>query len=581
MADLGARSYRFSVSWSRVLPNGTGVTNERGLDFYQRLVDALLGSGVKPLINLFHWDLPQVLQDRGGFADPQVVGWFTDYAALLASKLGDRVKDWMTFNEPAVFAFLGHADGIHAPGLRDWPTAIRVADNQLRAHASAAEAIRAVVDQAKIGIAIDVNQVAPATNSERDRVAASQWSSARDAWFLDPLFGRGYPALGLDAHREAGHLEGVDLGEPPAGNLDYLGLNYYRRDSVSARSDRAFDWDVGAQTGSEQTQMGWHVASDGLRDVLLELNQTYRPREIVVSENGAAYPDTVEEGSRVRDQGRQAYLARHVAAAADALRAGVPLTGYYVWSLLDNYEWSLGYTRRFGLVHVDFASQRRTPKDSARWFQRLIAPGADPMRPRRARARRSLLDGAGQEPSHEGTLQQQEDDQRHDHRHERARGQDVPLATAVAVEHQQRRWQHPLLLAGAQEDQRHQEVVPDPQELEDREGADGRDRQRQHESDEHLEMRRAVDGGRLEQVAWQLRHEVVQQEDGQRQAECRVREPDAQERAVEPDAARTAEGPGSATSAAARPTGRRQPRTAARGMGNGSRRRHTQQTPRS
>ena len=163
MADLGARSYRFSVSWSRVLPNGTGVLNERGLDFYQRLVDALLGSGVQPLINLFHWDLPQVLQDRGGFADPQVVGWFIDYAALLASKPRPS-RHWMTFNEPAVFAFLGHADGIHAPGLRDWPTAIRVADNQLRAHASAAEAIRTLVDQAKIGVAIDVNQVAPATD---------------------------------------------------------------------------------------------------------------------------------------------------------------------------------------------------------------------------------------------------------------------------------------------------------------------------------------------------------------------------------------------------------------------------------
>ena len=159
----------------------------------------------------------------------------------------------MTFNEPAVFAFLGHADGIHAPGLRDWPTAIRVADNELRAHAAAAEAIRALVDGAKVGMAIDVNQVAPATDSERDRVAADQWSSARDAWFLDPLFGRGYPALGLEAHREAGHLEGVDLADPPAGDLDYLGLNYYRRDSVSARSDRAFDWDDrrGARFGAD------------------------------------------------------------------------------------------------------------------------------------------------------------------------------------------------------------------------------------------------------------------------------------------------------------------------------------------
>ena len=217
---------------------------------------------------------------------------------MVASKLGDRVKDWMTFNEPAVFAFLGHADGIHAPGLRDWPTAIRVADNELRAHAGAAEAIHGLVDGSRVGVAIDVNQVVPATESERDRLAASQWSSARDAWFLDPLFGRGYPALGLEAHRAAGHLDGVDLAEPPAGELDYLGLNYYRRDSVSARSDRAFDWEIGAVADSEQTQMDWHVAPDGLRDTLIELNRTYAPREIVVTENGAAYPDTVRPGRR-------------------------------------------------------------------------------------------------------------------------------------------------------------------------------------------------------------------------------------------------------------------------------------------
>lgn len=373
MADLGARAYRFSVSWPRVLPSGTGAINQPGLDFYQRLVDALLEAGVRPLLNLFHWDLPQPLQDRGGFANPEVVGWFTDYAALIASTLGDRVKHWMTFNEPAVFAFLGHADGIHAPGLRDWPTAIRVADNELRSHAGAARAIRAVVDDAKVGMAIDVNQVAPATGSERDHRAAMRWSAARDAWFLDPLFGRGYPALGLEAHREAGHLDGIDLADPPPGDLDYLGLNFYRRDSVAARSDRAFDWDIGAVAGSEQTQMGWHVAPDGLRDTLIDLNRTYAPREIVVTENGAAYPDVVDPDGAVHDTARTDYLARHVAAAAEALRAGVPLTGYYVWSVLDNFEWSLGYARRFGLVHVDFASQRRTPKDSALWYRRLIA----------------------------------------------------------------------------------------------------------------------------------------------------------------------------------------------------------------
>jgi beta-glucosidase len=362
MADLGARAYRFSISWPRVQPTGTGASNQPGLDFYDRLVDSLL-------------DLPQALQDRGGFANPDVVDWFTDYTSLVASRLGDRVADWMTFNEPAVFAFLGHADGIHAPGVRDWPTAIRVADNEIRAHAAASQAIRALVRDARVGVAMDVNQVAPATDAERDRVAAEAWSSARDAWFLDPLFGRGYPALGLEVHRAAGHLEGVDLTEPPAGDPDYLGLNYYRRDSVSARSDDPFDWEIGAVPGSEQTQMDWHVAPDGLRDTLIDLHRTYAPREVVITENGAAYPDTVEADGQVHDRLRLDYLARHIAAAGEALDAGVPLTGYYVWSLLDNYEWSLGYSRRFGLVRVDFESQRRTPKDSAGWYQLLATGG--------------------------------------------------------------------------------------------------------------------------------------------------------------------------------------------------------------
>ena len=375
MADLGARAYRFSVSWSRVLPTGTGAVNQPGLDFYQRLVDALLAAGVQPLINLFHWDLPQALQDHGGFANPEVVGWFTDYAALLASNLGDRVKDWMTFNEPAVLC-------LPRPCRRD-PRAgpARLADGDPGRRQPAARSCRR--RRRRSVLTSTTRRSASRSTSTRSRrrptpsaieSPPTQWSSARDAWFLDPLFGRGYPKLGLEAHREAGHLDGVDLAEPPAGDLDYLGLNYYRRDSVSARSDRVFDWEIGAVRDSEQTQMGWHVAPDGLRDVALS-NSTRRtrPREIVITENGAAYPDTVDRDGRVRDDRRVEYLARHVAAAAEALAAGVPLTGYHVWSLLDNYEWSLGYTRRFGLIHVDFESQRRTLKDSAIWYGRLIA----------------------------------------------------------------------------------------------------------------------------------------------------------------------------------------------------------------
>jgi beta-glucosidase len=373
MAGLGARAYRFSVAWPRVQPDGTGAANARGLDFYDRLVDALLAAGIKPLANLFHWDLPQALQDHGGFADKRIVGWFADYTALVTARLGDRVTDWMTVNEPAVYAFLGHADGIHAPGLRDWPTALRVADNQLHAHAAATAAIRAHVRGARVGIAFDMNRVGAATDSDADRRAAAQWSAARDAWYLDPLFGRGYPELGLEVHRAAGHLDGVELSDPPAGDLDYLGLNYYRLDSVSARSERPFDWEIGARPGSEQTQMDWEVSPDGLRDTLIALHREYAPRELLVTENGAAYPDELSADGRVHDARRVSYMARHIAAAGEALAAGVPLTGYHAWSLLDNYEWSLGYTRRFGVIYVDYETQRRTLKDSAAWYGKVIA----------------------------------------------------------------------------------------------------------------------------------------------------------------------------------------------------------------
>ena len=209
MAELGAKAYRFSVSWPRIFPTGSGAPNHKGIDFYRRLVDELVAAGIEPTLNLFHWDLPQALQDKGGFASRDIVGWFADYAHLVATKLGDSVSNWMTFNEPAVYAFLGHADGFHAPGVRDWPTAMRVADNEIRAHGAAAAAIRSEVANARIGVAVDLNHFAPATDSDDDVQAAREARAARDEWFLDPLFGRGYPKLGLQAHEAAGHLDGV------------------------------------------------------------------------------------------------------------------------------------------------------------------------------------------------------------------------------------------------------------------------------------------------------------------------------------------------------------------------------------
>ena len=228
---------------------------------------------------------------------------------------------------------------------------------------------------ARVGVAFDVNRIAPATDSDLDVRAAAEASATRDAWFLDPLFGRGYPQAGKEAHAAAGHLDGVELDTPPDGKLDYLGLNYYRQDNVSARSDAPFDWEVVTPVGVETTEMGWHVQPSGLTDTLLDLTREYSPREIVITENGAAYDDKVDPDGQVRDTNRISYLARHLNAIADARDGGAPVTGYFVWSMMDNYEWSLGYGKRFGVIRVDFATLARTPKESARWYRDVCEAG--------------------------------------------------------------------------------------------------------------------------------------------------------------------------------------------------------------
>ena len=374
MAGLGVSAYRFSVAWPRILPDGRGKPNERGLDFYERLVDGLLARNIRPYLNLFHWDLPQELQDEGGWADPRIVGWFADYAAVLAGRLGDRVGDWLTMNEPQVMAFHGHVTGEHAPGLRDWPTGLLAAHHSIGAHAAAAAAIRGAAPQARIGIALDINHAVPASASEADRLATERWRATRHAWFLDPMHGRGYPALGLDWHRGAGHLADINLDELPAApRLDFVGLNYYCRETIVADPSEPFAARVVPPAGSQLTDMGWEVAADGLREVLLWLWREYSPPEIIVSENGAAFPEELLPDGSVADPLRRAYLAAHIEATAEALEAGVPVGGYHVWSLLDNFEWSRGYGMRFGIVRVEYETQRRTIKDSGHWYHALIA----------------------------------------------------------------------------------------------------------------------------------------------------------------------------------------------------------------
>jgi beta-glucosidase len=360
LTALGARAYRFSVAWSRVLPNGTGRVNEPGLAFYDRLVDGLLARGIRPFVTLYHWDLPHVLQQRGGWVTDDVAGWFGEYAQIVASRLGDRVHDWMTLNEPQVTAFAGHQWGIHPPGIRDAATAVKVSHHLLLAHRAGAEAIRAASSGASVGIALNLSPADPATESPEDAAAAELADGFLNRWFLDPLYGRGYPQDVVERYGA--------IAPPPLdaydGRLDFLGVNYYMRQVVTSSSRAQLGYDVLPPSG-QLTEMGWEVHPDGLRRILERVHRDYDPGAVYVTESGAAFPD--EPGGD--DLDRVDYLRDHFSAAADALEAGVPLQGYFVWSLLDNFEWHNGFTKRFGLVYVDYETQRRTVKASGRFYR--------------------------------------------------------------------------------------------------------------------------------------------------------------------------------------------------------------------
>ena len=378
MRDLGLRAYRFSVSWSRVQPGGSGQPNAAGLDFYDRLVDGLLERGIEPWLTLYHWDLPQPIEDRGGWLEPEVVDRFADYAAIVGRHLGSRVKGWITLNEARTFSQMGYGTGRHAPGRVGWSGALRAAHHAHLAHAAASHALRAEVPAARIGIAHDIAHLEPGTRREEDAAALVRYDGAMHRWFLDPTFGRGYPADLVAWYDALGMLEGLDLaavaGSPP---IDFLGLNYYRRERIVASAPDA-GWGIGARAlegSGEVTAVGWEIHPEGLRATLGWITRDYAPPAIAVTENGATFPDTVAADGAVEDPERLRYYVGHIGAAADAIADGVPLIGYFAWSLLDNFEWALGYGTRFGIVHVDFATQRRTVKASGRWYRDLLAAG--------------------------------------------------------------------------------------------------------------------------------------------------------------------------------------------------------------
>ena len=371
---LGVNAYRFSIAWPRIQADGRGKPNPKGLDFYSRLVDGMLERGLQPWATLYHWDLPQALQDaQGGWASRATVDAFLDYTDIVTRQLGDRVKHWITHNEPWCTAFLGHHEGNHAPGIKDYKTALQVCHHLLLSHGRALPVIRANAKGAQAGITLSLHPILAASDSAADAAAVLRHDGSRNRWFLDPLYGRGYPAdllalLGdLAPQVEAGDLAAI------ATPADFLGVNYYFPEVVAdAPGLNAIATRVVELPGVERTAFGWQVSPQGMVDLLTRIQRDYAPGPIYLTENGSTYDDALLPDGRVEDAQRRSYLARHLVAAREAIAQGVPLKGYFAWSLLDNFEWAEGYTRRFGLTYVDYATQQRTLKASGQWYAQFL-----------------------------------------------------------------------------------------------------------------------------------------------------------------------------------------------------------------
>ncbi len=381
MRELGLQAYRFSISWPRVLPQGRGKVNQAGLDFYDRLVDALLAADIEPYVTLYHWDLPQALQDEGGWPQRSTAEAFVHYADVVSRTLGDRVTHWITHNEPAIVAYLGYWWGQHAPGLRDAAAALATTHHLLVSHGWAVPIIRQNSPQAEVGITLDPIPAEPASPSRADYDAARSFDGLFNRWFLDPLYGRQYPADMIAEYIEAGYIPADGMPWVQPGDLeaiavptDFLGINYYTR--AVLRSDKVSENENALRTikvdEANKTETGWEVYPQGLLELVARISFDYRPRKIYITENGASYSDGPDAEGRIRDERRISYLHDHFVKMHQLLECGVPLAGYFLWSLLDNFEWSEGYRQRFGIVWVDFETLQRIPKDSAWWYKRVI-----------------------------------------------------------------------------------------------------------------------------------------------------------------------------------------------------------------
>ncbi|WP_129843633.1 GH1 family beta-glucosidase [Streptomyces sp. RFCAC02] len=386
MKDLGLDTYRFSIAWPRIQPTGTGPANTPGLDFYDRLVDALLEAGITPAATLYHWDLPQALEDTGGWRVRSTVDAFTDYTRIVAERLGDRVGRWFTLNEPFCTAFVGHAIGRHAPGTREGTPALAAAHHLLLAHGHAARILKDTT-RGDVGIALNPDRLLPATHDPADLAACARAETLHNTIWLDPLLAHRYPTTETDTWGPLiqdptwRHDGDLDIITTP---LDFLGINYYRPITIAHTPHQDPDpttrtaTDIRAtetwQDGVRHTAMDWPVVPSSLTDLLTDLKHRYPTLPpIVITENGSAeHGDTPGPDGRIHDTDRITYLHTHLTALTHAINNGIDIRGYYAWSLMDNFEWAHGYTKRFGLIHIDYTTQTRTPKDSYHWYHHLI-----------------------------------------------------------------------------------------------------------------------------------------------------------------------------------------------------------------
>jgi len=374
MKTLSLNAYRFSIAWPRIFPQGKGRINQRGLDFYERVVDELLDAGIEPFVTLYHWDLPQALQEEGGWATRDTVGYFKDYAAQVSQRLGNRVHYWITHNEPWVTSFAGHHSGILAPGIKSLPTALKVSHHLLLSHGEAVAVLRDNGDEkTRLGITLNLSPAHPASENKEDGEAAKRFDGYLNRWFLDPIYKGSYPGDMMSVYGDkAPKIQAQDL-ERISAKIDFLGVNYYSRQVIKADAKEDF---LGLKpvkpADTEYTEMDSEIYPAGLYEILKRIHNDYDAPLIYITENGAAFSDKIDKNGQVNDKSRIKYLKSHFLQAHKAIEDGVKLSGYFVWSLMDNFEWALGYSKRFGLIYVDYPTQKRIIKASGWMYKKVI-----------------------------------------------------------------------------------------------------------------------------------------------------------------------------------------------------------------